>query len=309
MAITVNDLHDLIKLLEEQPEWRAEIRRVLLTSDLLQLPELVREIADLQRQHGREIADIRSNIAQIVEIQRRHSQILEQNSRHIEKVEQQIAELTEIQRRHSQILEQNSRHIEKVEQQIAELTEIQRRHSQILEENSRQIAELVRGDELLRESLRQLVDWQRGEAGRRQGEQYEQFILRRATYLFAGGEGGSPAEREVRNALGTWLKPLYRDGYDIDAGSDPFLADVIWQKGDRVLVVEVSLKVDSEDVNRARQRADTLRRVGVDATPVVIGEEWAVITAQAEAQQKAVEWIVGGGFSQGVIEFRRLDWV
>ncbi len=217
MAITVNDLHDLIKLLEEQPEWRAELRRVLLTSELLQLPELVREIADLQRQHGGEIADIRSNIAQILEIQRRHSEILE--------------------------------------------------------ENSRQIAELVRGDQLLRESLRQLVDWQRGEAGRRQGEQYEQFILRRATYLFAGGEGGSPAEREVRNALGAWLKPLYRDGYDIDAGSDPFLADLVWQKGDRVLVVEVSLKVDSEDVNRARQRAETLRRVGIDATPVVIGEE------------------------------------
>ena len=281
MAITVNDLHDLIKLLEEQPEWRAELRRVLLTSELLQLPELVREIADLQRQHGGEIANIRSNIAQIVEIQRRHSEILQENSRHIERVVQQIAELTEV----------------------------QRRHSEILEENSRQIAELVRGDDLLRESLRQLVDWQRGEAGRRQGEQYEQFILRRATYLFAGGEGGSPAEREVRNALGTWLKPLYRDGYDIDAGSDPFLADLIWEKGGRVLVVEVSLKVDSEDVSRARQRAETLRRVGIDATPVVIGEEWAVITAQAEAQQKAVEWIVGGGFSQGVIEFRRLDWV
>lgn len=52
-----------------------------------------------------------------------------------------------------------------------------------------------RTEDALRETqleLRELVTWQRGEAGRRDGEQYEREIVRRAFVLFNGGQGGSP---------------------------------------------------------------------------------------------------------------------
>lgn len=39
MSFTVDDFHDLLRLLQERPEWRAEVRRVVLTDDLLRLPE------------------------------------------------------------------------------------------------------------------------------------------------------------------------------------------------------------------------------------------------------------------------------
>ena len=32
------DFHDVARLLEEHPEWRAELRRLVLTDDLLTLP-------------------------------------------------------------------------------------------------------------------------------------------------------------------------------------------------------------------------------------------------------------------------------
>ena len=35
---TINDIHDLALILEEHPEWRAEIRRLVLTDDLLEMP-------------------------------------------------------------------------------------------------------------------------------------------------------------------------------------------------------------------------------------------------------------------------------
>jgi len=73
-----------------------------------------------------------------------------------------------------------------------------------------------------------------------------------------------------------------------------------------VLVVEVSLKVDASDIHRARQRADTLRKVGINAMPAVLGEEWATPETQALAQQEGVEWMVGGGLSQGFLYFRQL---
>jgi len=49
MAFTVNDYHDLVRLLSEHPEWQAELRRLLLADDFLELPRIVRELAEAQR--------------------------------------------------------------------------------------------------------------------------------------------------------------------------------------------------------------------------------------------------------------------
>ena len=90
------------------------------------------------------------------------------------------------------------------------------------------------------------------------------------------------------------------------AEEDPTLADIIWWKGDRVAVVEVSIKVNGEDVRRASRRAMTLRSAGIDAFGVVIGEDWASLEAREMAKEEGVEWIVGGIPSKGMISFRRL---
>jgi hypothetical protein len=50
MAFTVNDFHDLVALLEERPEWRAELRRLILPEELLRLPDIVRELVDAVRE-------------------------------------------------------------------------------------------------------------------------------------------------------------------------------------------------------------------------------------------------------------------
>jgi hypothetical protein len=43
VTFTVNDARDLIRLLTEHPEWRAELRPLILTDELLSLPDLVRQ--------------------------------------------------------------------------------------------------------------------------------------------------------------------------------------------------------------------------------------------------------------------------
>lgn len=48
MPFTVNDFQDLLGLLDQHPEWQAELRRRLLTDDLLELPALVRQLAEAQ---------------------------------------------------------------------------------------------------------------------------------------------------------------------------------------------------------------------------------------------------------------------
>jgi hypothetical protein len=46
MAFTVEDFQDLLRLLEQHPEWRAELRRHVLTEELLTLPALVQQLAE-----------------------------------------------------------------------------------------------------------------------------------------------------------------------------------------------------------------------------------------------------------------------
>lgn len=44
MAFTVKDYHDLVRLLKEHPEWREELRNLLLTEEILTLPQVVKEL-------------------------------------------------------------------------------------------------------------------------------------------------------------------------------------------------------------------------------------------------------------------------
>lgn len=243
MAFTMNELREMFRILEEHPEYRAQLRRLLLTDQILELPAVVQELAEAQRR----------------------------TEQRVEALAEQVATLAEAQRR--------------MEEQLVELAAAQRRTEQTLE---------------------RLVEWQQGEAGRREGERYERRIVVRAPNLFLGGEGGAPGEPDVRRRLIQWLHPFYQSGRAPEPAADPFLADLIWWKGNEVVIVEVSQKVNAQDIRRARQRADTLREVGVNVTPVVIGEEWATPESQTLAQQELVEWFVGGGVSQGFLRFRCL---
>lgn len=49
MAFTISEFRELIQLLEQQPTWRAELRRWVLTEELLALPQTVHELAEAQR--------------------------------------------------------------------------------------------------------------------------------------------------------------------------------------------------------------------------------------------------------------------
>jgi hypothetical protein len=86
---------------------------------------------------------------------------------------------------------------------------------------------------------------------------------------------------------------------------DPFLADILWLKGDRIAVVEVSRQVDHSELERAERRAATLRSAGVPALAIVIGRDWATEEAERAARERSIEWRVGEDVSSGYLELRR----
>jgi hypothetical protein len=153
------------------------------------------------------------------------------------------------------------------------------------------------------EALQQLVNWQRGEAGRHRGEQYEKEIVRAAPALFYGGQGGTADQSWIQQRLTKQLKPLLE--VITEPEDNPFLADLIWWKGEQIAIVEVSVQVNDYDVWRAARRAEMVRRSGAQALAVVIGREWAAFESQYEAKVQGVEWKVGPDLSDGFVAFRR----
>ncbi|MFA0784612.1 hypothetical protein [Fervidibacter sacchari] len=280
---------EFLRLLRTDPAFRAEVRRLVLTEELLTLPEkveeltrAVRELAEAQRQHSEILRQHSEQIGALVEAQRRTEEILRQHS--------------ETLRQHSEILRQHS-------EQIAALIEAQHRTEAQIAALEAQIASLVEVQRRTWEELQRLVTWQRVEAGRREGERYERQVIRRAPAIFNGGQGGSPEQPIVQQRLTQLLAPFWQEGL-IAPEDDPLLADLIWWKDEQIVVVEVSLKVDRYDVERAARRAATLRRAGATVMGVVIGEEWATPEAYDEAIRRQVEWFIGSEMSDGFREFR-----
>jgi len=307
MPITIDDLNELIRLLDEHPDWqealasrllteqtlqrvlqanpelRATVRRMILDEEFLQLPAIVRELVEVTRQLVDRVGRVEERVAGVEERTERIDQHVEGVENRLERVEQRMEGVENRLERVEQRVEGVEQRMEGVENRLERVEE-----------------RLIR----VEDGVDDWKQWRRGEEGRREGERYERKILRRASRLLGGGEGGSPEEESVRRRLASVMARLA--DVNLDEESDPALADLIWWKGERMVVVEVSLKVNGLDVLRAKQRTEALRRAGIDAMPLVIGEEWAHPETQALAQQEGVEWLVAKEASPGLVEYRRI---
>lgn len=68
MPFRVEDFHDLVRLLETRPEWRTELRRLVLTDELLALPE---QVARLRAETEQRFQELTEQVATLAEAQKR----------------------------------------------------------------------------------------------------------------------------------------------------------------------------------------------------------------------------------------------
>ena len=92
MAFTVEDYRDLVQLLSERPEWRSELRQLLLSDELLALPEIVRGLAEAQQRAEERLANVEE---QLSEIKTAMQHLTEQ----VAELTREVRELTENQQR------------------------------------------------------------------------------------------------------------------------------------------------------------------------------------------------------------------
>lgn len=97
MPFTVEDFHDIIRIIGERPEWRAELRRLVLTDELLALPQLVRELAEAQKR-------TESQVQELVQAQKRTEARVEALAEAQERTARELAELAAVVRHISEQL-------------------------------------------------------------------------------------------------------------------------------------------------------------------------------------------------------------
>ncbi|MDR7566418.1 MAG: hypothetical protein QN185_12020 [Armatimonadota bacterium] len=292
----LEDLQELVRLLNQHPDWAEQLRRALfpgdggaLAAELRALAAEVRALAEAQRHTDQRLAEL-------AEAQRHTNQRLAELAEAQRHTDQRLAELAEAQKRTeerlgtvetalAQLAEAQKRTEERlgtVETALAQLAEAQKRTEERLgtvETALAQLAEAQRHTEQRMAELAETVRLLVRDVGELKGQNLERLYRERAASYF------QRIVRRVRTLDPQQLGLLLDDA--VDAGSitlseraDALEADVVLEglhEGEDVyLVAEVSWQVSYEDAERAARRAEVLQRaLGRRVLPAVAGKTLA----------------------------------
>jgi hypothetical protein len=269
MTFTVADFHDLVRLLEERPEWRAEIRRLVLSEELLAVPDLMRGLS--------------TRVDLLTAAQRR--------------TDEQLVALTAAQRRTDEQLSVLVAAQARSEEQLSVLVAAQARSEERLsrvEERLGHVEGRLEGVEVRLGGVEERLNGVESQLAEVRGDFLEIRYERRAGAYFAR------LLRRVRVVDPEELDRLLDEGLHTAALTDDEmheirLADLILrgrrpgEETESYVVVEVSAGIRPDDVRRAAQRALLLARVR-PAIAAVAGDRVNADGAQAAAEAGA--WVV-----------------
>jgi len=246
--MTVEDFNDLVRLLEEHPEWRAELRRLVLPDELLTLPQVVRELAEAQ-----------------VRTETRLQALIERQDRveeRLGRLETTVDALVQSQQRTQEMVDALVQSQQRTQDQLHSLTD----RVDALVQSQQRIQDTLGG---MKGRLLELTYHEKAGA-------YFGPLLRRLRVV-------DPHTLEDTLEAGL-MAGEFRDVLRLDlliSGRPRHQPDVpeIW------LAVEVSSVVDQGDVDRAARRASLLRRAGYRAVPAAAGEQKTLGAEEAARSQ------------------------
>ncbi|MCS6908435.1 MAG: hypothetical protein RML93_11220, partial [Anaerolineales bacterium] len=269
-----SEFHRWIEALHRHPEWREELRRLVLTTEVLELPALLRETAAIVRD--------------LAEAQKRNEARIEELTELHKRNEARIGELAELHKRNearieelAELHERSEARIDRLEAAIAELAEAQRRTEERVEE----LAEAQRRTEERLEALAKRVD-ELAEAQRRTEERLEALAKRvdelaETVDKLAKAQSSTEAwlrelaegQRKLGQAVGA-LQTAF--GATIEEEAASVVEVVLRRKGYRVLKPAFSLPLDGEiDVVLPLEDSSG-------------GKVWAVVEAKARLTHRDV---------------------
>jgi uncharacterized protein YoxC len=315
MSITIRTVEDLIRVLEEHPEWRERLLAVLLGQEFLQVPARLDRIeAVLERlveSHEQLWQSHRQLLESHEQLWQSHRQLLESHRQLLESHQQLWESHRQLQESHQQLWESHQQalarldRLEKIVQQLLEShqqlwqshqqlweshRQLQESHRQLLESHQMLVAEVRE----LRQTVEQLVNWMQRldtDVGKLKGRVLELDYLHRAPARF-----GYYVRRPRVVDLGQFLEDLREQGHEFsfDEWTQLSSLDVLLQaqhphtREPIFLAIEVSWMLFPEDVERAHKRAEILRARGINAYAAVAGEGFVPEARDLAVQHKVL---------------------
>ncbi|MCS7247715.1 MAG: hypothetical protein NZ840_05665 [Anaerolineales bacterium] len=310
MSFSVQDFRSLIEMLYQHPEWRAELRSLVLSEELLSLPQVVRELAESHRRAEERLTRLEQAVAKLEQA--------------VGNLEQTVAELAEAQKRAEERLSRLEHRVanleqrlEKLEHTVAKLAEAQQQAEERLSRLEHTVAKLAEAQQQAEERLTRLEQavarLEQTVAELAEAQKRTEYQVQRLTDR-VGKLSGTMLEMQYRSRASSYfgkillntrvvdvaeLTSLLGEHLDEDQFDELLLLDLILHGRLRLpvregqprpeawLAVEISVVVDREDVERALRRAALLRQAGLRALPVAAGES-TTEGAQELAQEKGV---------------------
>lgn len=263
MAFSVQDFRDLLRLLDEHPEWKAELRRAVLADDMLELPRIVRELAEAQRRTEERLEALTARVDALTARVEELAEAQKRTEARLDSLAARVEELAEAQKR--------------TEARVEELAEAQRRTEATVRGLVNDVAEL-KGDSLERRF-------------RENAPAYVGLRYRRARVLSKQELMDALADAEDEGRLNAReIARVHRAIRDADA-----VVRARDAQGEVWLVVEVSQVVDQGEVRRARERAEALGALGVRTVPAVAGTRFTEGAESLLAEDESVgRWKLEG---------------
>ena len=285
--MALQSVEDIIRALQEHPEWREPLLNALLTDQYRQLPERTDRLEQAMARLAEESAKTDQRLRELSEkadkrFAEMEARIAESNARVDQRFAEMAARMEESRRQTDQRFAEMAARMEESRRETDQrLRELSEKTDKRFEEMVREIRELA---DTVRDFLRRVDRWET-DLGSVKGITLEMFYRDNATSILG---------RRFRNVAlvdkGQYLQQVLEQ-YEISetewqqlVSTDVLVRGTYRESGKEYLTVwEVSWIVDSNDVQRAVRRAQTVGRWEQNALPVVAGKG---ITAGA---QEAVE--------------------
>jgi len=286
MPFEIQDFHDLVRLLETHPEWRAELRRLVLSEELLRLPELVQQLIEAHRRAEERLDRLEATVAQLVEAQRKAEERLQHVEERLDRLEATVAQLVEAQRKAEERLQRAEARLERVEKRLERV-----------EKRLEHVEKRLEQVEIRLDGVEKRLEKTEDRLSKVWGGFLESRYRERAHAYFA------PILSRIRVLSSEQLVQLLDEA--LEAGRlteadrrDLLLADLVLQ-GRReeqtvYLVAEVSGLISEDDVRRAVDRAQALARATERPVIAAVAGETLPTDVQALAAQRGV-WCITDG--------------
>jgi len=226
MTFTITDVQDMFRLLEQHPEWLAQLRALVFTQELLQLPKDFQEIREIQRQTEAHLKELAELVKELCAAQKRAEERMDQMEENQRRLDRRMEELAATLQSLSLRVEELAAAQKRTEERVEELAAAQKRTEEQLQSLSLRVEELAAAQKRTEERVEELAA-----AQKRTEERLDRIEAR----LDRVEERVDRIEIELYKTRNELARLSDKLGVSLEDEASDVMATIMRQKGYRVL--------------------------------------------------------------------------